>query len=49
MIGFFAGGIVHFNLGDAEVVMVFFMLMGLSVGIANFRFQTSNSRFQIPN
>ncbi len=42
MIGFFAGGMVHYNLGDAEVAMVFFMLMGLSVGIAN-------SRFQIPD
>ena len=31
LIGFFTGGIVHFNLGDAEVAMVFFMLMGLSV------------------
>jgi O-antigen ligase len=33
MIGFFAGSIVHYNLGDAEVAMVFFMLMGLSVFI----------------
>ena len=31
LIGFFAGGIVHYNLGDAEVAMVFFMLMGISV------------------
>lgn len=34
-VGFFAGGIVHYNLGDAEVAMVFFMLMGLSVRVAN--------------
>ncbi len=33
-VGFFTGGIVHFNLGDAEVAMVFFMLMGLSVVLA---------------
>ncbi len=35
--GFFAGGIVHYNLGDAEVAMVFFMLMGISVFLSNFR------------
>jgi hypothetical protein len=34
MIGFVTGGIVHYNLGDAEVAMVFFMLMGLSVALA---------------
>jgi hypothetical protein len=34
LIGFFTSGLVHFNLGDAEVVMVFFMLMGLSVALA---------------
>lgn len=33
LVGFFTGGLVHYNLGDAEVAMVFFMLMGLSVGI----------------
>jgi len=34
LIGFFTSGLVHFNLGDAEVAMVFYMLMGLSVSIA---------------
>ena len=33
MIGFFAAGLVHYNLGDAEVAMVFFMLMGLSISL----------------
>lgn len=33
LIGFSASSLVHFNLGDAEVAMVFFMLMGLSVGL----------------
>lgn len=33
IIGFFSSGIVHYNLGDQEVAMVFFMLMGLSVKI----------------
>jgi O-antigen ligase len=31
MVGFFASGIVHYNLGDAEVAMVFFLLMGISM------------------
>lgn len=30
-VGFFASGLVHYNLGDAEVAMVFYILMGLSV------------------
>ena len=35
LIGFFASGIVHYNLGDAEVAMVFFMLMGISMFLCN--------------
>lgn len=31
MIGFFASGLVHYNLGDQEVAMVFYLLMGLGV------------------
>ena len=31
MIGFFVSGLVHYNLGDSEVAMVFYLLMGLSV------------------
>lgn len=33
LIGFAASGLVHYNLGDAEVAMVFFLLMGLAVRI----------------
>ena len=33
LIGFFTGGLVHYNLGDAEVAMVFFMLMGISLAL----------------
>ena len=29
MIGFFTSGLVHYNLGDQEVAMAFFLLMGL--------------------
>lgn len=31
LIGFFTSGLVHYNLGDQEVAMIFFLLMGLSV------------------
>jgi len=34
MIGFFASGFVHYNLGDQEVAMMFFLLMGLGVKVA---------------
>ena len=34
LIGFFASGFVHYNLGDGEVVMIFFLLMGLAVRLA---------------
>lgn len=30
-VGFFSSGLVHYNLGDQEVAMVFFLLMGLGV------------------
>jgi O-antigen ligase len=30
LIGFFTSGLVHYNLGDQEVAMVFFLLMGLA-------------------
>lgn len=34
MIGFFTSGLVHYNLGDQEVVMVFFLLLGLGIKVA---------------
>ncbi len=36
MIGFFTSGIVHYNLGDAENTMMFFVMMGISVYLCNF-------------
>lgn len=33
LVGFFTSGIVHYNLGDAEVAMIFFMLMGIGVSL----------------
>ena len=34
LVGFFASGIVHYNLGDAEVAMIFFLLMGIGIKLA---------------
>jgi hypothetical protein len=33
LIGFFVSGLVHYNWGDSEVVMVFYFVMGLSLAI----------------
>jgi O-antigen ligase len=32
-LGFFASGLVHYNWGDSEVVMIFYFLMGLSLAL----------------
>jgi O-antigen ligase len=31
LVGFVAGGLVHYNFGDSEVVMVFYFVMGLTL------------------
>ncbi|MBA3240793.1 MAG: hypothetical protein H0T60_06155, partial [Acidobacteria bacterium] len=31
LVGFVAGGMVHYNLGDSEVVMIFYFLLGLAL------------------
>lgn len=33
--GFFASGLVHYNWGDSEVVMIFYFIMGLAVAVQN--------------
>ena len=33
LIGFMTSGIVHYNWGDSEVVMIFYMIMGLSLAL----------------
>lgn len=35
LIGFFTSGLVHYNLGDEEVAMVFYLLMGISLFVCN--------------
>ncbi len=39
--GFFVSGLVHYNLGDQEVAMVFFLLMALGVRISGSTFNDS--------
>jgi hypothetical protein len=31
LIGFFTSGVVHYNIGDGEVAMVFYLLMAIAV------------------
>ena len=37
LIGFFTSGLVHYNLGDGEVALVFYLLMGIGVRMAGFQ------------
>lgn len=37
LIGFFTSGLVHYNWGDSEVVMIFYMIMGLALAIIHRR------------
>lgn len=39
LIGFFTSSLVNYSLGDSEVAMVFYLLMGLGVYCANYDFQ----------
>jgi len=31
LVGFMLSGVVHYNWGDSEVVMIFYLIMGLSL------------------
>lgn len=44
LVGFFTSGLAHYNLGDTEVAMVFFILMGLSVYLS-----TRSAKLKIQN
>ena len=33
LVGFFASGLVHYNFGDSEVVMIFYITMGLALSL----------------
>jgi hypothetical protein len=41
--GFFTSGLVHYNLGDGEVAMVFYILMGLSVFVCRMLEQSGSA------
>ena len=41
--GFFASGVVHYNFGDSEVVMIFYLIMGLTLSLER---QTRLDRFR---
>ncbi len=42
LIGFFTSSLVNYSLGDSEVSMVFYLLMGLSIFLCNLKLQTSD-------
>jgi O-antigen ligase len=45
LLGFMLSGVVHYNWGDSEVVMIFYLIMGLSLVVAReFRGQSSEYR-----
>jgi len=33
-VGFMLSGVVHYNWGDSEVVMIFYLIIGLSLVVA---------------
>jgi Na+-translocating ferredoxin:NAD+ oxidoreductase RnfA subunit len=41
-VGFFTSGLVHYNLGDSEVVMVFYFIMGLSLALWSIRAEANS-------
>ena len=46
LIGFMLSGIVHYNWGDSEVVMIFYLIMGLSLVVGR---QTSAEMKSVPS
>lgn len=44
LVGFVAGGFVHYNLGDTEVAMIFYFLMGISIRLSDIVLDESSSR-----
>ena len=36
LVGFATSGLVHYNLGDSEVVMIFYLIMGLALALERF-------------
>ena len=44
LIGFFASGLVHYNWGDSEVVMIFYMLAGVSLTISRLTMPATSAK-----
>lgn len=42
LVGFVASGVVHYNFGDSEVVMIFYLIMGLSLVVERETKRASN-------
>jgi O-Antigen ligase/PDZ domain len=49
LIGFLASGVVHYNWGDSEVVMIFFLIMALTIVLDRERQIKADVRFQMPD
>lgn len=45
LLGFMASGVVHYNWGDSEVVMIFYLIMGLGLVVKRFSIANSETRF----
>ncbi|HZG53272.1 MAG TPA: O-antigen ligase family protein [Pyrinomonadaceae bacterium] len=43
LVGFFTSGLVHYNLGDSEVAMVFYLIMGLALASERFARQDAGA------
>ena len=41
--GFFVSGLVQYNLGDSEVAMIFYLIMGLALAAASLRGESENA------
>ena len=41
--GFFVAGLVHYNLGDGEVALIFYMLMGIGFSLSQRTFLPNTS------
>ena len=47
LVGFLAAGLVHYNFGDSEVVMVFYLVMGLALAAERLAAEPSDARSRI--
>ena len=46
LVGFLASGLVHYNFGDSEVVMVFYLIMGLALALERFARQGADLKVE---